>query len=102
MVLEDGDQYGVTFAVYDLSLPEPRCAYRAYVQHPEDDPEPATAARAFTGPGPAAAAAALYEVAEGPLLAVEADASPVWENLGVIGDPFDPWLDAMGLTWPDP
>ncbi|MGB3602648.1 hypothetical protein [Gordonia sp. (in: high G+C Gram-positive bacteria)] len=101
VICEDGDEYGVLFQVWRLDPAGSECVYRAYVHDPDEDPEPATAARAITGAEPAAAAAELYGVDPQVLLDLEADPSPVSDELGVIGTPFEPWLSHFGVQWPD-
>lgn len=101
VVCEDGDEYGVLFQVWRLDPAGSECLYRAYVHDPDEDPEPATAARAITGAESAAAAAELYGVDRQVLLDLEDDPSAVSDELGVIGTPFYPWLSHLGLEWPD-
>ncbi|UQE75230.1 hypothetical protein MYK68_00875 [Gordonia sp. PP30] len=101
VICEDGDEYGVVFQVWKLDPAGSECVYRAYVQDPELDPEPSTAARSITGTEAAAAAAALYGADPQRLLALEADPSPVVDQLGIIGSPFDPWLKIFDREWPE-
>lgn len=103
VVCEDGDEFGVLFQVWRLDPAGSECVYRAYVQDPELDREPRAAARAITGSAAAAAAAAaLYGVDPQRLLDLEADPSPVTDELGMIGSPFMPWLSHLGIAWPEP
>lgn len=102
VVCEDGDEYGVLFQVWRLDLAGSECVYRAYVQDPELDPEPRAAARAITGPVAAVAVAELYGVDPQRLLDLEADPSPITDELGLIGTPFMPWLTHLGIAWPEP
>lgn len=102
VICEDGDEYGVVFQVWRLDPAGSSCVYRAYVQDPEEEPEPATADRVITGAQAAAVAAELYGIDPQGLLALEDDPSPVVQGLGLIGSPFMPWLSLFGLGWPKP
>lgn len=101
VICEDGDEYGVVFQVWQLGPTDGACLYRAYVHDPDGDPEPATAARVIVGVDAATAAAELYGVHPGRLLELEADSTPVSDELGVIGTPFDPWMEHFGVEWPE-
>ncbi|MCK0438885.1 hypothetical protein MUG78_05240 [Gordonia alkaliphila] len=101
VICEDGDEFGVVFQVWRLDPAGSRCVYRAYVYDPDGEAEPEAAARTITGPAAAQEAAELFGVSPSPLLALEDDSSPVSDELGVIGTPFDPWLEPFGLLWPD-
>lgn len=102
VICEDGDEYGVVFQVWRLGPDGGQCLYRAYVHDPDSEPEPDTAARTTTGPQAAAAATALYGVDAQPFLDLEADPSPVSDELGIIGTPFDPWMNHLNIDWPEP
>lgn len=101
VICEDGDEFGVVFQVWRLDPAGSECLYRAYVHDPDSDAEPEALARTITGAAAAQAAAELFGGSPASLLALEVDPSPVSEELGVIGTPFDPWLEPFGLQWPD-
>lgn len=102
VICEDGDEYGLVFQVWRLDPAGSECVYLAYVQDPDEEPEPVTAARAIVGTEAAAAAAALFGVDPEGLLALETDPSPIVAEMGLIGSPFMPWLTHLGLEWPEP
>ncbi|WLP88514.1 hypothetical protein [Gordonia sp. NB41Y] len=54
-----------------------------------------------TGADAAASAADLFDCDPAAFLALEQDGSPVADQLGIVGDPFEPWLSALGLAWPE-
>lgn len=100
VICEDGDEYGVVFQVWRLDPAGSECLYRAYVQDPDEESEPSTAARSILGAEAAAAAGALYGIDPQGLLDLEHDPAPVVDGIGLIGTPFEPWLTQFGVAWP--
>ncbi|QKT06295.1 hypothetical protein HUN08_03085 [Gordonia sp. X0973] len=99
VVAEDADEYGVVFSVWKLTTGDPQQVYRTHVtgdSNPELVPD-----NLRQGAQAATEAAALYDADPQAILDIENDPTPVADNLGTIGDPFSPWLDALGLAWPD-
>ncbi|GAA3948418.1 hypothetical protein [Gordonia caeni] len=103
VVCEDADQYGILFQVWKLDpVADSTCVYCAYVPYPGNQPESRSASRVLDGPAAAAAAAELYGVDPEAMTAVDDDRTAVSATIGVVGTPFTPWLEALGVTWPDP
>ena len=102
VICEDGDEYGVTFQVWQLSPKGSECLYRAYVPYEDGETDPSTLNRTIVGSAAAAAAADLYDADPGFLIDLEADPSPVRDSLGIIGTPFMPWLRPLDISWPEP
>lgn len=68
---------------------------------PEGDLDPKLTARTVTGRLAADQAAALFDGNAGRLYELEDGPSAIVNELGFIGDPFMPWLEAVGLDWPE-
>ncbi|MGV9671575.1 MULTISPECIES: hypothetical protein [unclassified Gordonia (in: high G+C Gram-positive bacteria)] len=98
---EDLDEYGVMFSVWRLNADGAQCVYRAHVHDPDSEPAPGAIEMMVTGPDAAAAAADLYDADASAFLALEQDPSPVAGLLGIVGSPFETWLSALGLRWPE-
>ncbi|GAB17516.1 hypothetical protein GOEFS_035_00480 [Gordonia effusa NBRC 100432] len=99
----DGDEYGVTFSAWRLTGTQPDLVYLSHLNDPDiddDGTDAGVAGRIRTGGQAVTELANLYGVSDKPLLSIEKNPTAVTDNLGVIGTPFDPWLDALNLQWP--
>ncbi|GED98869.1 hypothetical protein [Gordonia crocea] len=103
VVADDADEHGVTLAVWELTTGPARLVYQTHIDYPDAEPAPTadgSSRRLIQGQTAAEQAAALFGGDPQPFLDIEDDPSPVVDNLGTIGTPFDPWLTALGLNWP--
>ncbi|MEJ9078250.1 MULTISPECIES: hypothetical protein [Gordonia] len=101
VICEDLDEFGVVFQVWSLDPAGSAAAYRSHVQDPELDISDELASRNIVGGDAAAAAAALFDRSPSGLIALEDDPEPIVSGLGRVATPFEPWLGALGLVWPE-
>lgn len=102
VMCEDGDEWGVTVSAWQLTADEARCVYRAYIPAEDGSVDTDAVARTITGTEPATEVARLFDVDPDPLVALDADPSPIREEIGFYASPFLPWLHALDLDWPEP
>ncbi|WP_161895285.1 hypothetical protein [Gordonia spumicola] len=101
VVCEDSDEYGVQFGVWKLGSEGPSLVYRLYAQDEEYEADQGSIARQVRGADAATRAARVFDVDPGALIDLDSDTAPVVGEIGFVGSPFIPLLNALNLQWPE-
>jgi|GEM_PF-6388604 len=100
VIADDIDEYGAVWTAWRVHDAEPVVVYRKYLAPDEKAVDAELAAKDRADPDAALDMAELWGANPTVVAAVEDHFGAMSQSLGMVGAPFQPWLDALELQWP--